>query len=61
MKKNYQKLLISPVCFDMEGPVLEGSFTNKAIKVNTVSVDPFDPGFVDGSGNEIPFQDISFE
>ncbi|MCQ2118684.1 MAG: hypothetical protein MJY84_02040 [Bacteroidales bacterium] len=43
------------------GVILEGSYTNKAIKVNQVTVDEFDPGFVDGSGNVIPFQDISFE
>lgn len=60
MKRYYEKLSLTPFSFDMEGPVLEGSYTNKAVKVNSVTVDDFDQGFDDTIAPD-GFQDITFD
>ncbi len=44
----------------MEGPILDGSYTNKAIKVEQVTVDDFDNGF-DSTIAPDGFQDITFD
>ena len=61
MRYSYVKPDFSFLELEMESAVLDGSYTNKAIKVATVEVEDYAPGFVDGSGNEIPFQDITFD
>lgn len=58
MKKTYSKLNLSPVAVKMETVLLVGSKTTKAIKVNTVTVDPYANGFESETGG---FKEISFD
>lgn len=60
MGKSYEGLSLVPLGFRLEGRVLNGSYTNQAIKVQTVTVDDFDNGF-DSTIAPDGFQDISFE
>ncbi len=65
MSKRYERIVLTPLDFRLEGQVLDGSYTNQAIKVQTVTVDDFDNGFLvpDGSGGFTgpDFQDITFD
>lgn len=56
MKRRYCRLNFTPIVFDVEGPMLTGSYTNQAIKVDNVTVDEYDNGF----GTD-PFKDITFD
>lgn len=58
MKRFYEKLSLAPFSFEMEGPVLDGSYTNKAMKVEQVTVENYQPGFDSDPGN---FKEISFD
>lgn len=57
MTKVYQKLQMVPIEIEGEMSILEGSVTLKSIKVNTVTVDPYDDGFQSEGG----FKEISFD
>ncbi len=57
MKWNYKKPEATPVRVDLESPVLDGSVTAKAIKVNNVTVEDFSDGFASQGG----FEEITFE
>ena len=57
MKKKYEKLILTPYSFEMEGPVLDASLTNTPIDPDNVGVDPYTPGFSDPGG----FDPISFD
>ena len=61
MKRFYEKLSLAPFSFEMEGPVLDGSYTNKAMKVEQVTVDEFDNGFDPTGTNPNAFQEITFD
>ena len=57
MTKVYQKLQMVPIEIEGEMSILEGSVTLKSIKVNTVTVDPYDDGFASDGG----FKEITFD
>ena len=60
MVKYYDGVVFTPMDFRLEGSLLDGSYTNKAIKVEQVTVDDFDNGF-DSTIAPDGFQDITFD
>ncbi len=60
MSKSYERIVLTPLDFRLEGSLLDGSYTNQAIKVNTVTVDDFDNGF-DSTIAPDGFMDITFD
>ena len=57
-KRPYVPLSVSPLQVESSQPLLVGSKSAQAIRVNDVTVEPYVPGFNDG-GND--FQDVSFD
>ena len=56
MKIKYEKLILTPYSFEMEGPVLDASLTSVPLEVSEVEVDGYDNGF-----GPDPFEGISFD
>lgn len=58
MRRNYEKLTLFSLGIKAEGPVLDGSVTEKPLTVNRVTVEDYDNGFGSGTNN---FEEITFD
>lgn len=60
LKKSYTGLKLTSEVFACESPVLVGSKTLTSIKVNSVEVEEYKPGFGDTPGVN-DFEEINFD
>lgn len=58
MKRSYSKPWIDPVNITTEGVILNGSTTNKSLKVDKVTVEEYENGFDSEPGG---FKELNFD